>query len=96
MNITDISILNNGTIGNSTIVENLINSTSNIYLPSMIFYFIFQFLLTMLVGTIFIREDKANFWAVFIFTQLIGVIILFFIFIFPIIPQILDKIGFVI
>ena len=64
----------------------------NIYLPSIAFYWVFQFILTMIVGYVFVKEDKGKFFVIFIFTQLIGAIVLFFIFIYPIIPQIINSI----
>lgn len=65
--------------------------SNNIYLPSVVAYWVFQFLLTMIVGYIMVKEDKGKFFAIFIFTQMVGAIILFFIFIYPVIPQILNR-----
>lgn len=91
INITQM--LGNITASNSTI-DTVMQETAKIFLPSILLYVIIMFLLVLLVGAIFIKSDKGNFWAIFIFTQLVGWIILFFIFIFPIIPQFLNKINF--
>ena len=66
--------------------------SNNLYLPSIAFYWIFQFILTMIVGYASVKEDKGKFFAIFIFTQLIGAVILFFIFVYPIIPQFIGRI----
>ena len=70
----------------------LIYLSNNIYLPSVAFYWVFQFILTMIVGYALVKEDKGKFFAIFIFTQLIGAIVLFLIFVYPVIPGIIDKI----
>ena len=79
-------------IGKRVTENDILTYLSNsIYLPSVAFYWVFQFILTMIVGYIFVKEDKGKFFAIFIFTQLIGGIVLFFIFVFPIIPGLVGK-----
>lgn len=61
--------------------------SKNIFLSSLVVYWLFQFLLTLIIGLSTTWKDRDKFWVIFILTQLIGAIILFFIFIFPVIPQ---------
>ena len=80
-------------LGQLTTESEIVTHLSNkIFLPSIATYWVFQFLITMIIGYTMIKKDKGKFLAIFILTQLIGAIILFFIFIYPIIPQMLDKV----
>lgn len=76
--------------------QQILQYSADNLLPSMIFYWVVLFAITLFVGLFFIEKDKANFWAIFIFTQLVGLLILFFIFVIPIIPQWLSNMGFTI
>jgi hypothetical protein len=79
---------------NITSQSDFISYTSQkMFVPSILSYWIFQFLLTLIIGMILVRKDKGNFFAIFLLTQLIGGIFLLFIFWFPIIPQFIDKLG---
>jgi len=66
--------------------------SSNVFLPAITFYWIFQFLIILMLGYIFVKKDRANFFSIFVFIQLIGAIILFFIFIYPVIPQLISEV----
>ena len=91
INITNDSANNlSQNIGNYSSSE--LSNFAQLFFPSIIAYYIFQFFLTMILGLIIVRRDRENFWAIFITTQIIGAIVLFFIFIFPIIPQMIAKI----
>lgn len=75
-----------------TVSESIKYLSSEIFLPSVIVYWFFQFLLILIVGLALVRHDRSKFWGIFLLTQLIGLIILFFIFVFPILPQWINKI----
>ena len=81
-------------ITNST-TEELLSKSAELFIPSIIAYWLIQFFLTLILGLIFVKtpQGRQNFWVIFIFAQLIGAIILFFIFFFPFVPQILESIG---
>jgi len=82
-----INILQNVTSSN----EILKTISNTIYIPSIALYWLFQFILTLSLGLIYVRKDLGKFWGIFILTQLIGLIVLFFIFIVPIIPNIVSS-----
>lgn len=74
-----------------TIEKDILNYISyNIYILPIAAYWLFQFILTMIIGYIFVKEDKSKFFAIFIFTQLIGAILLFFTFIYPVLPPLIN------
>ena len=76
-----------------TVSESIKYLSSELFLPSVIAYWFFQFLLILIIGLSVIKgKGKEKFWAIFFITQLIGLILLFLIFIFPVIPQLIDKI----
>ena len=85
------TILSEEIIKKTTELDMLTYISNTIYIPSIVAYWIFQYLLTMIIGYGAVKEDKGKFFAIFIFTQLVGAIILFFIFIYPIIPTFLDR-----
>jgi len=74
------------------VTEFISSLASSVFLKSIVFYWVFQFLVILILGNIFVKKDKGNFWAIFVFIQLIGAIILFFIFIYPIVPQIIERV----
>lgn len=74
-----------------TSTSDLITAQADVFKTSIIVYFIIQFLITSLLGIILVRKDIEKFWVIFILTQLIGGILLFFTFWLPILPQLLDK-----
>ena len=88
-----ISKLVNMTNNNNNIDSiDIIQYTSyQLFLPSVLVYWLSQFFLTMIIGMILVRKDKENFWAIFILTQLASLIILFFIFVYPVIPNLLSN-----
>ena len=82
-------------IQNSTSIDQIIDfSSKQLFLPSIISYWLFQFIITLIIGLALVRENRSNFWAIFILTQVVGLVILTFIFIVPFFPQLLSKIGF--
>jgi len=84
-------LIKEGALALTDSTEYISHMSSNIFLPSIIFYWIFQFLIILILGNIFVKKDKANFFSIFVFIQLIGAIILFFTFIYPVFPDLLGK-----
>ncbi len=89
-------------INSTQIVTHLMNTTTNsefikvassqIFLKSVVVYWVFQLILTLVIGLALVEKNKGKFWAIFILTQLVGGIILFFTFVFPILPNIMGGI----
>ena len=70
----------------------MIYASKELFLPSIIFAYVVILVLMGGLGLAFIGKDKNNFLAIFIFSILVLGILLFSIFIFPVIPQFIDKI----
>ena len=75
-----------------TLSDSIKYLSTELFLPSIIFYWFFQFLLILIIGLATVKKNKEKFWAIFVITQLVGGILLFLIFVFPVIPQMLNKI----
>jgi len=82
-----------GVIG-LTSETDILRQLATYFLPSIIFYWIFVFLIMLFMGYALIKtkEGRANFFAVFIFVHILSAVILFLTFVFPVIPQLLNKI----
>lgn len=78
-------------MNNATIME--YKAIASPFLPSVIVYWLFQFVLTMAIGLIVVKRDLGNFFGIFILTQLIGAVILFFIFMYPVVPIVIQGLG---
>jgi len=79
-------------IETTTTQDFIISLSNNLFLSSIVIHWLFQFLVILILGTALVKEDKGKFFAIFVFIQLIGAIILFFIFIYPVIPQVISEI----
>lgn len=79
-------------IMNFSTQSDLITYQAKTFQPSIIAYFLIQLIITSILGLILVKKDFEKFWMIFIFTFLIGGIVLFFTFFFPILPQFLEKI----
>ena len=75
-----------------TVSDSIKYLSSEIFLSSIIFYWFFQFLLILIIGLATIKKNREKFWSIFVITQLTGLILLFLIFIFPVIPQLINNI----
>jgi len=64
------------------------------FLPSVVVFVVVWILLTLIVGFSTVKKDRDKFWGIFILTFVIAGIILFFTFAFPVIPQLVAKLGF--
>ena len=89
INITDYK---EGLTNITTQSELLAYTSKELFQSSIVFVFISVLLLMLIMGLIIISRDKANFYAIFIFSWLVAGTLLFFTFFFPVIPQFLDKI----
>lgn len=78
-----------GAMQNASITE--WKEAASPFVPAVSIAWLGVFILTLLLGMIMIRKDLANFWAIFILTQLILAVALFFTFIYPITPIILQD-----
>lgn len=75
-----------------TIGEFIRYISNKVFLPSIATYWIIQFILILLIGLATVREDKDTYFIIFAVTQLIGAVVLFFIFVLPILPQLISRI----
>ena len=62
-----------------------------IFLPSVAAYWLIQFVIILIIGLLVINKDKDTYFVIFVVTQLIGALILFFIFVLPIVPEFINN-----
>ncbi len=62
-----------------------------LFVPTIIFVWIIQFLITLILGMFCVKDDVGRFLAIFVLVQLFSGILLFFSFIYPVIPQMLAN-----
>jgi|GEM_PF-5086660 len=77
---------------NLTSQTDIVRKTADVFIPSVAAIWIFQFIVTLILGMIFVKEDKGKFFSIFIFVQLIVGILYFLTFIFPVLPQLMSRI----
>ena len=75
----------------STEIDFIRTISNKIFLPSVVAYWLMQFIIILLIGLLTVSNDKDTYFIIFIVTQLIGALMLFFIFILPIIPQLINN-----
>ena len=102
-NVTNMTGINNATYDLNQIVDtavamptelDFIKTISNsVFLPSIAAYWITQFMIILIIGLLVINKDKDTYFMIFIVTQLISAVILFFIFVLPILPQAISNIA---
>lgn len=85
MSITNATIICEQ-ITNKTI-EGGLKVVGEAYLPSFLIFWVGTLLLILIIGLATIKKDFAKFFAIFIIPLLLGLLILIFTFVIPLIPK---------